>query len=144
MFKRIVVGTDGSPTAQEAVAAATELATLAGGTLHIVSGYQPKSGLHVSGAGARTEDWAISSSFEVEGVLRDAAEVARRAKIEVQTHHESGDPAKALVAVATREEADLVVVGNKGMKGVKRLIFGSVPNEVAHNAPCAVLILKTT
>ena len=37
-----------------------------------------------------------------------------------------------------------MVVGNRGMKGLKRFVLGSVPNDVAHGAPCAVLILKTT
>ena len=60
------------------------------------------------------------------------------------THHEEGDPGKALITVAKAAEADLVVVGNRGMKGLKRFVLGSVPNDVAHGAPCAVLILKTT
>jgi nucleotide-binding universal stress UspA family protein len=47
------------------------------------------------------------------------------------------------VAVAEEQQVDLIVVGNKGMKGAKR-ILGSVPNAVAHAAPCAVLIHNTT
>jgi nucleotide-binding universal stress UspA family protein len=109
-----------------------------------VSGYHPKSGLRVTGAGSGLEPWMVSSSDAVEGILRDAAEVARRAKVQVKTHHEEGDPAKALVTIAKRVDADLVVVGNRGMRGLKRFVLGSVPNDVAHKAPCAVLILKTT
>lgn len=142
MFKRIVVGTDGSETASEALGRAADLAAQLGAELHIVSGYQKRS-LRVTGTGSSSEQWAVSSIDQVEGILNDAADVARRRKVTVATHHESGDPAKALVKVAGDVGADLVVVGNRRMQGVKRLL-GSVPNDVAHTAPCAVLILKTT
>jgi nucleotide-binding universal stress UspA family protein len=144
MFERIVVGTDGSPTATLALEQAAQLAAQSGAALHIVSGYQPKTGLRVTGAGSGVEAWMVGSSDEVEGILQDAADVARRAKVTVKTHHESGDPAKALVTIAKQVDADLIVVGNRGMKGVKRFVLGSVPNDVAHKASCAVLILKTT
>lgn len=144
MFQRIVVGTDGSESATIALKSAAELASLSGAELHIVSGYQPKSGLRVTGAGSGVEPWMVSSSDAVEGILRDAADVVRRTKVKVETHHEEGDPAKALVTIAKQVDADLVIVGNRGMKGLKRFVLGSVPNDVAHKAPCAVLILKTT
>jgi nucleotide-binding universal stress UspA family protein len=57
-------------------------------------------------------------------------------------HAASGDPADAIVQTAERVGADLIVVGNKGMKGVRR-VLGSVPNAVAHGAPCSVLIVDT-
>jgi nucleotide-binding universal stress UspA family protein len=60
-----------------------------------------------------------------------------------ETHPATGDPADALITVADREGADLIVVGNKGMKGARR-VLGSVPNSVAHRASCSVLILPTT
>jgi nucleotide-binding universal stress UspA family protein len=144
MFQRIVVGTDGSDTATSALRAAAKLAAQSSAELHIVSGYHPKSNLRVTGKGSGLESWMVSSTDEVAGILSDAADVARREKVKVETHHEEGDPAKALVTIAKKVEADLVVVGNRGMKGVKRLVLGSVPNDVAHKAPCAVLILKTT
>lgn len=144
MFKRIVVGTDGSETATEALRAAAQLAAQLGADLHIVSGYHPKRFLRVTGAGSGVEPWMVSSTDQVEGILRDAAEIARRQHIAVSTHDESGDPAKALVTIAKQVEADLVVVGNRGMQGVLRRFRGSVPNDVAHRAPCAVLILDTT
>jgi len=53
-------------------------------------------------------------------------------------------PADAILDVAEEQEADLVVVGNKGMTGAKRFLLGSVPNKVSHHAPCSVLIIRTT
>ena len=61
----------------------------------------------------------------------------------VHRHAVAGDPADAILGVAREVDADLIVVGNKGMKGVGRII-GSVTNTVAHNAPCSVLIVSTT
>ncbi len=144
MFKNIVVGTDGSESATKALLSAAELAAMAGAELHIVSGYHPKSGLRVTGAGSSTEAWMVSSTDEVNGILRDAVDRVRKHKVATTTHDEEGDPGKALVTIAKKVEADLVVVGNRGMKGMKRFVLGSVPNDVSHNAPCAVLILKTT
>jgi nucleotide-binding universal stress UspA family protein len=144
MFNRIVVGTDGSESATGALRQAAQLAGLCSAELHVVSGYHPKSDLRVTGAGSGVEPWMVSSDFAVEGILRDAREIARKEKIDVTTHHEAGNPAKALVTIADQVDADLVVVGNRGMKGLKGKVLGSVPNDVAHRAPCAVLIVDTT
>ncbi len=143
MIKRAVVGTDGSPTATEALKGAAELSALCGAELHIVSGYHAKANIRIAGEGSHLEAWHVSSTDEVEGILRDAADLVRKLSISVTTHHEEGDPAKALLSVAKLVDADLIVVGNRGMKGVRRLL-GSVPNDVAHKAPCAVLILQTS
>jgi nucleotide-binding universal stress UspA family protein len=58
-------------------------------------------------------------------------------------HPATGAPADVIVTIATREHADLIVVGNKGMKGSRR-VLGSVPNSIAHHAPCSVLIVDTS
>ena len=53
-------------------------------------------------------------------------------------------PADAILDVAEERDADLIIVGNKGMTGAKRFLLGSVPNKVSHHAPCSVLIIRTT
>ncbi|HRV60538.1 MAG TPA: universal stress protein [Solirubrobacterales bacterium] len=55
-----------------------------------------------------------------------------------------GDPADAILKVAEDLDADLIVVGNKGMTGARRFLLGSVPNKVSHHAPCSVFIARTT
>jgi nucleotide-binding universal stress UspA family protein len=139
MFKTVVVGADGSPTAAEAVKTAVELVKLSGGKLHIVTAYKPQQ--YSSGS----EEFAksLDSGGVAESLLADFASQARIAGVTVDVHPESGDPAHAICNVAKRVEADLVVVGNKGMSGVRR-VLGSVPNTVAHDAPCSVLIAQTT
>lgn len=85
----------------------------------------------------------VDSGDEVQSVLDEAVAVVAQDGLKVETHGLNVDPAHAIVHVAKQVGADLVVVGNKGMQGAKRFLLGSVPNSVAHNAPCAVLIVKT-
>ena len=139
MFQSIVVGTDGSQTAQLAVAHAADIAAANNATLHVVSS-QP---MRIVTAGEMSAAMVVDPGTDVEAVLEEAASAVRRDGLTVQTHAMTVDPARALVDAAEQLEADLVVVGNKGMKGAKRFLLGSVPNSVAHNAPCAVLIVKT-
>jgi nucleotide-binding universal stress UspA family protein len=140
VFETVVVGADGSDTAAEAVRQAIGLAKLTGGRLHIVTAYKPQQLRSPAG-----EEFAKSlSTGDVAGsVLADLASRARSSGVEVETHQKDGAPADAICEVATQVKADVIVVGNKGMTGVRR-VLGSVPNSVAHQAPCAVLIAFTT
>jgi nucleotide-binding universal stress UspA family protein len=147
MFGSIVVGTDGSDTAKEAVRQATELAKVTGSTLDIVSAYEP-----VSSARLREEaqqvpkdlEWMVNPREDVDATLETAGEQVKEAGVEVQTFAREGDPADAILDVAEERNAGLIVVGNKGMTGAKRFLLGSVPNKVSHHAPCSVLIIRTT
>ena len=140
MFETVVVGADGSATAAEAVRVATELVKLSNGNLHIVTAYRPQQ--LRSAAGEEFAD-SISSADIAQSVLADLASRARTAGVAVDTHLKSDAAADAICEVATQVKADVIVVGNKGMTGLRR-VLGSVPNSVAHQAPCAVLIAFTT
>lgn len=147
MFTRIVVGTDGSETAAEAVRQAVELAKLAGSKLSIVSAYEPVSRRRVEGEkqGAPADvQHEIGPREDVNLVLDAAAAAAKGEGLDVQTHPVEGDPAEGILNVAEETEGDLIVVGNKGMTGARRFLLGSVPNNVSHHAPCAVMIVRTT
>lgn len=147
MFTRIVVGTDGSETAAEAVRQATELAKISGATLSIVSAYAPISGRRVKGEQAEAPadvHYEIGPREDVNLVLDAAAAEARKEGVEAQTHPVEADPADAILNVAEETKADLIVVGNKGMTGARRYLLGSVPNNVSHHSPCSLLIVRTT
>ena len=147
MFTRIVVGTDGSETAAEAVRQATELARLTGATLSIVSAYSPVSGRRVSGEQQQAPadvQYELGPREDVNFFLDAAAAEVKEKGVEVQTHPVEADPADAILNVAEETKADLIVVGNKGMTGARRYLLGSVPNNVSHHAPCSVLIARTT
>jgi len=147
VFKRIVVGTDGSETAAEAVRQAVDLAKLTGGTLSLVSAYAPVSGRRVKAEQSEAPadvQYEIGPREDVNFVLDAAAAEAKKEGVEVQTHPVEGDPADAILNVAEETKADLIVVGNKGMTGARRYLLGSVPNNVSHHAPCSVIIVRTT
>jgi nucleotide-binding universal stress UspA family protein len=147
VFASIVVGTDGSETAREAVRQAVALAAELGARLQIVSAYEPvPAGRLRQEAQQVPEDlqWMINPREDVDSTLRDAAEVAREGGVEAATYARQGDPADAILDVAEEQGADLIVVGNKGMTGARRFLLGSVPNRVSHHAPCSVLIIRTT
>ena len=147
MFSRIVVGTDGSETAKQAVREATELAKQTGATLDIVSAYDPvpASRLREERLQAPTDiEYAVNPHEDVNAILADAEGQVSGAGVKVRTFPRQGEPADAILDVAEEEGADLIVVGNKGMTGAKRFLLGSVPNKVSHHAPCSVLIVRTT
>ena len=89
-------------------------------------------------------EWMVNPREDVEATLKDAAEEVDGAGVKVETFAREGDAADAILDVAEEQNADLIVVGNKGMTGAKRFLLGSVPNKVSHHAPCSVLIIRTT
>jgi nucleotide-binding universal stress UspA family protein len=147
MFKSIVVGTDGSDTASEAVRQAVELAGAVGAKLEIVSAFTPVSSARLKEERRQAPEdlqWAVNPREDVDSTLDASATLAREKGVQAQVHARQGDPADAVLDVAEETEADLVVVGNKGMTGAKRFLLGSVPNKISHHAPCSVLIIRTT
>jgi nucleotide-binding universal stress UspA family protein len=147
LFGSMVVGTDGSETAQEAVRQATELASRLGAKIHLVSAYEPVSEGRLRDERQQVPDdlqWMVNPREDVTSTLDDGSNAIEDAGIEVETHAREGDPADAILDVAEEQKADLIVVGNKGMTGAKRFLLGSVPNKVSHHAPCSVMIIRTT
>jgi len=147
MFSSIVVGTDGSDTATQAVRQAVDLAGAVGAKIELVSAYAPVSQQRLSEERRQAPEdlqWAINPREDVDATLEAAAELVRAAGVPVELYARQGDPADAILDVAEEQEADLIIVGNKGMTGAKRFLLGSVPNKVSHHAPCSVLIIRTT
>jgi nucleotide-binding universal stress UspA family protein len=147
MFRSIVLGTDGSETANEAVRQAIDLASQIGAEINLVSAYEPVSSARLREEAAEAPkdvEWMINPREDVDAVLGQAAEMANRAGVKTHTHAREGDPADAILDVAEEVNADLIIVGNKGMTGARRFLLGSVPNKISHHAPCSLLIIRTT
>ena len=123
MYKRILVGTDGSETASIAVARAVEVAAAFGSRLTIL---------------------CVDNEERGRRVVEEAVAKHAGSGVDITPLVESGDPASVLVEVAEAGTYDLLVVGNKGMTGVSRFFLGSVPNKVSHHAAIALLIVRTT
>ncbi len=149
MYTTIVVGTDGSDSAATAVHQAAELAQLAGATLHVVHAYQPMNmatlAISAGGGGATIDVAGVNESIaaNAETVCERSAAIVGDS-VPCLTHAVPGDPCEALISVAEQVGAELIVVGNHGMTGLKRFVLGSVPNKISHHAPCSVLIANTS
>jgi nucleotide-binding universal stress UspA family protein len=130
VYRRIVVGVAKSESSARAVEVAIDLAQRYDAHLHLVMAFERSRGAPV-------------------GDARDEAEthlsrIGAACPVDVSTHAVPGDPAASVVRIADEVDADLVVVGNQGMKGTARRVLGSIPNTIAHSAPCSVLIVDTT
>jgi nucleotide-binding universal stress UspA family protein len=149
VYRTIVVGTDGSTTADRAVEIAGNLAQACGADLHVVMAYRAVRAGALASAGAMGV--TVPAQVWADDVERDAAEdVVRRAGdrlakdgVRATAVARLGDPADAILATAEELEADLIVVGNRGMTGVRRYLLGSVAGRVAHHARCSVHIAHT-
>ena len=123
MYKRILVGTDGSTTAAKAVDRAVELAKVSGASLTILT----------AGIGERAKE-----------IVDNEAARHADAGVKIETRVDERDASTALVEVADDGDYDLLVVGNKGMTGASRFFLGSVPNKVSHHIQRSMLIVRTT
>jgi nucleotide-binding universal stress UspA family protein len=135
----IVVGVDGSETALKAAHTARDLAASLGATLHVVSAFDSDR-TEVYGSGS--DRWIVSDAGEAEKVAKGIADSLRTGGTNVTYAAARGKPAEALIHEAERTSAQMIVVGNKRMRGLGR-VLGSVANSVAHGAPCDVYIAKT-
>jgi nucleotide-binding universal stress UspA family protein len=136
----IVAGTDGSESAERAVREAARLAIATGARLLLVSAF---SDLHPFRE--RLESSAREQLIDLEKVaeqllLRAAANIG--AGLEVETVSRQGHPAEVIADVAREERAQLIVVGDRGLTGIRRFLLGSVSERLSHHAPCNVLIVR--
>lgn len=120
-YRRILLATDGSATADRAARKAYALAKRLEASMTLLFVGHPKTGELVLADTAAT----IGEGTPVGLLILD------------------GDPAQQIAATAEKEGFDLVVVGNRGMTGAKAVVLGSVPRDVAENAPCDVLVART-
>jgi nucleotide-binding universal stress UspA family protein len=139
MYTSIVVGIDGSDTAEIALGKAIELARASGAELHVVSAYDPVP-TKVTGGAPAGEGYQVESSFHADAVLERARDRTQGLKIE--QHAPKGSPSDGILGVAREANADLIVIGSVGMHGPRR-VFGSIPNRVSHRSDCDVLIVHT-
>ncbi len=118
------------------------LAKTFGQPLHVVCAYHVSSaadGLALS-AGVSP---AVADLGWVEDVLRSAAAQIRESGVEVFTHAQAGNAAEAILDVADKVDAALIVVGNRGIGAKSRFILGNVPSRVVHHATCSTFVVNT-
>nr|WP_022797655.1 universal stress protein [Thermus islandicus] len=138
MFRRILVGYDGSEMAKKALLAALELARVFGGEVLALAVVRPPEfaelGVELQGV-----------LEEVQGPLAEAFDFANREAervgVPLRTRSQVGHPAETLARVAEDEGFDLIVLGRRGLTPVQRWMLGSVSERVLRYAPCAVLVV---
>jgi len=133
----VVVGVDASASARKAAEVALGLAESLGASLHVVTAFETES---AETFGVGSDKVRISNADSSELVAKSL--VGSRPGVEVTHFAARGKPADSLIKEAIRLDARLIVVGNRRMRGIGRLL-GSVANSVAHNAPCDVYIANT-
>lgn len=160
-YDKILVGTDGSPTATRAVDKASRLAAAVGASPVIVCVHEPLTEQEIARVRAGSGDalaqwsagpddvpdefqWRIASAAQAQDVLDRAADHARQAGVEADTRSLEGNPAEVLISLAAEEGFGLIVVGSVGMSGAKRFMLGNIPNRISHHSPTDVLILHTS
>ncbi|GAA1113743.1 universal stress protein [Nesterenkonia jeotgali] len=135
----IVVGVDGSPTAERAAKKARDLALKLGVPLHIVSAHTDASIEHVNSG---SDQWVVSGSDNALYIAEQVVRGLRTPGLKIHAGSAQGKPAEALIDYAEKTGASMLVVGNQRMRGARR-VLGSVANSVSHNAGCDVYIANT-
>lgn len=139
---RIVVGVDGSPSAQAALAFAVRQAELTGGTVEAVTAWHYPA--MAAGYGwvplpaSDNTDWAAISGQTLSDAV--ARTVDPGSAVKVSTTIQEGNAAEVLLAAA--KGADLLVVGSRGHRGFSGALLGSVSQHCAHHAPCPIVIVR--
>lgn len=161
-YEKILVGTDGSPTAMRAVEMSCELAKSLAATTLIVTVYEPPSDQELKqlrsgtndaiGAWSQTREqkqtpagfqWRLASAAQAEDVLERAADRVAEKGLEAEVRAVEGSPVDCMLQIAKDDNFDLVAVGSVGMSGSKRFMLGNVPHRLSHHAPTDILILHT-
>ncbi len=143
MFSTIVVGTDGSANSEAAVRVAAEMVSLGGGKLHVVSAYHPLSAADVTSIrSSLPEEFreVIDADGAVRDRLRSAGRIGQHAGIEIVEHPVEGDATESVLDVAEEVDADLIVVGSRGLRGLRRTL-GSVSTRLVHHSNRSVLVV---
>lgn len=143
-YTSIVVGTDGSPTSLVAVRSAASLARVYGARLTVVCAHYQASGSMLNSTNAELSKIDIVSEDDSREVLARAEAIGQEEQApEITLVARSGQPANVLVEAAAEFAADLLVVGNKGMRSLAGRVFGNVPGSVAKKAPVDVMLVDT-
>jgi nucleotide-binding universal stress UspA family protein len=145
-YRNILVGTDGSLSADRAVDCAARLAQAVGSDLIVASIYRhdPRSEWTDDSDLTDGDSWQGTSARGAEDMVVRAREIAARDRVATRGRTEPARrPGPGMVALSDELDVDLVVVGSRGLTGAKRFLLGSVPDHVAHHAPCDVLIVRT-
>jgi maltose/moltooligosaccharide transporter len=143
VYDRVVVGSDGSPSALYAVARAQEVAAAAEARVIVVAAYEQGSSFdHHDPIDGRTLLYGQDGARAA--MSKSIRELNSERVRDIEQVVVAARPAEALLRVAEGSPASLVVVGNRGLGAQEGEVLGSVPAEVVRNAHCDVLVVQTS
>lgn len=143
-YRAIAVGTDGSETALEAVRTAASLARVYQAKLVLICAYHSSSGSLLNSPQADPAATPVVSREQAREVLAEARDVAVEEGAEtIDLEDRAGSAVEVLVGVLAEVDADLLVVGNRGINSLSGRIFGSVPTGVSRKASVDVMLVNT-
>jgi nucleotide-binding universal stress UspA family protein len=145
-YSSIVVGTDGSETAELAVQHAGELAKEHSARLVVVTAYEPHDDALAKESEGVPDDirWALTDRVQAEEKAVKGRKIAAELGLKgVVAQAIPGSPPDVLLEAAKDFNADVIVVGSKGLTGLPIARLGSVASLVSHHAPCDVFIVHT-
>jgi nucleotide-binding universal stress UspA family protein len=140
-MRSIVVGTDGSPGAKAAVRRAAEVAKGSEARLHLVTAFPDVPSYRETITSSAKAD-PVELRQAAENVLSRASRELEAEGMEVASHARGGDPAQVIIEVAQEQEADLIVVGARGLTGLQRFLLGSVSSKLSHHSPTSVMVVR--
>lgn len=79
---------------------------------------------------------------QIQLLLKQYANLAHAQGVAIESDYRTIEPGQGLCQAAQRHQADLIVMGRRGRKGIAEALLGSVSNYVLHHAPCAVLVIQ--
>lgn len=140
MYSKVLVATDGSECAKKALDSAVNLAKIANGSLTIMHVLQLP---HTAGFGKTlTAEILLHYRRDAKEFLEEQQHEAEAQGVKADTLLVKGSPAKAILYAAKAMRVDLIVIGSRGLGGVKGLLLGSVSNAVIHSSKIPVLVTK--
>jgi nucleotide-binding universal stress UspA family protein len=156
MYQRILVAVDNTELSQQAFQKALSLAQAFAANLHILNvlsplrtEYQDTTSLAFSGSyypdtldDVMQEEWVNIQEIG-QNLLQSLKEKAKQKGINVEVTQQIGQPEQEITDFAKNWQADLIVIGSHGRKGVSEFLFGSVSNYVSHHVPCSVLLVHS-
>ncbi|MEB2836886.1 MAG: universal stress protein, partial [Desulfurococcales archaeon] len=140
LYKRILVGFDGSPEALEALRRAVDLARALGAEVHVLTVVPPPSVVLGPMMLPETVDFTPLVKSAEEALERVVREHAGGVKVEYSVR--MGEPAATILEAAEDLEADLIVLGRRRLRGLERVALGSVSSKVVNHAAVDVLVVR--
>ena len=139
MLKTILVALDGSELSERVIQALQELQLQPAAKIilsHVIP--PPESDLELVADRPHTQLEEVPYRHIEKQLQSYQADLPGESELEIVT----GDPSEEIIRLANIYQADLIVIGSRGLTGVKRIIQGSVSSQVVEDAPCSVLVVK--